>query len=696
MRNTPVENTRNIGFMAHIDAGKTTTTERVLYYTGSTYKIGNVDDGNTNMDYMPQEQERGITITSAATTCYWKDNQINIIDTPGHVDFTAEVERALRVLDGAVVVLCGVGGVEPQTEKVWYQAEKYKIPRILYINKMDRSGAEYNEVLDDIESKFSVTPLLLQLPIGFEETFKGVIDLISMKAYIYDSDVLGAEYRVTDIPESEFDEAEMHRDNLIEILSDYDMELMELYLEKKEISSDKLKSVIREATINLDLYPVLMGSSFKNKAVQALIDAIIDYLPSPLNKGDVVGFNPKNGDVIKRSVSDKEPFSGLVFKIITDQHLGKLIFFRVYTGSVKVGSTVINSSTGRKVRLSKIYRMSANKRQEVSELFSGEIGATGNIIEISTGDTLCDQVNQIELQKISFPEPVISATIEPKLTTDHDKLQLVLEKISNEDPTFKSYVDKNTGQKIVSGMGELHLEVIKDRISRDFKLDTKMGKPRVYYKETVQIDGIGEEKYLAQEGGKGIYGHVVLRVKPLDNDKKFIFNVDIDSSKIPSEYYDAIRDGVQESLSAGTLAGYPITDIEVTLVDGSYNEEDSSDIAYKIAASKAFRDAFKNGKPLLLEPVMKIEILVQDEYLGDIIADLNAREGKINNMENKSNIHIVDGIVPLANMFGFATNLRTMTQGRANYSMEFYDYVKMSESKTENVLVNQLGIYVNN
>ncbi len=696
MRKISVEKIRNIGIMAHIDAGKTTTTERILFYTGENYKMGEVHHGTATMDYMELEQERGITITSAAITCYWKENQINIIDTPGHVDFTAEVERSLRILDGAVVVLCGVGGVEPQTEKVWYQAEKYNIPRIIYINKMDRNGAEYEEVLDEIEEKFAVKPLLLQLPIGFEDSFRGVVDLITMKAHLYEGDMLGAKFHITDIPEDMVVEAEMHRDNLIEILSDFDMEIMELFLEKKDISEEKIKKAIRKATINLDLYPVIMGSSFKNKAVQSLLDSVIEYLPSPLDKDETVGFNPKNEEEITRKIKDAEDFSALVFKILSDKHLGKLAFFRVYSGSIKSGSTIINSSTGKKVRLSKIYKIFAKKREEVSEIFTGEIGATGGIVDIFTGDTLCSVSNQIEFEKISFPDPVISSTIEPKLTTDHDKLQIVLEKISDEDPTFKSYIDKNTGQKIVSGMGELHLDIIKERISRDFNLDTKMGKPRVYYKETVQINGIGEEKYIAQESGKGLYGHVVLRIGPLEGKEKFKFDVEIDSKKIPSEFYDPIYEGVRESLATGTLAGYPITDIKVTLIDGSYNDEDSSEIAFKIAASKAFRDAYKNAKPILLEPVMKIEILVQDQYLGDIIADLNARDGKINNMENRNNLHVVDGIVPLSNMFGFATSLRTMTQGRANYSMEFFDYIKMSEEKTEKVLVNQLGIYANN
>ena len=641
MRKTPIEKIRNIGLMAHIDAGKTTTTERVLFYTGVTHKIGDVDNGNTVMDYMSQEQERGITITSAATTCYWKDNQINIIDTPGHVDFTAEVERSLRVLDGAVVILCGVGGVEPQTEKVWYQAEKYDIPRIIYINKMDRNGAEYNEVINEIEEKFSITPLLLQLPIGFEDTYNGIINLISMKAYIYNCDLLGTKYLITDIPEDQIDEAELHRENLIEILADYDMEIMELFLEKRKISEKKLKEVIRKATLSLDLFPVLMGSSFKNKAVQSLIDAIVDFLPSPLDKKNVIGFNSKNGEEIKRLIDDKEPFSALVFKILSDQHLGKLVFFRVYSGSIKSGSTIINSSNRKKVRLSKIYKIFSNKREEIDEIFTGEIGATGGITEIVTGDTLCDITNQIKLEKITFPEPVISATIEPKLTTDHNKLQVVLEKIENEDPTFKSYIDKNTGQKIVSGMGELHLDVIKERINRDFKLETKMGKPRVYYKETVQVNGIGEEKYIAQESGKGLYGHVILRIDPMEGKEKFKFSVDIDPNKIPYEFYDPIYEGVKESLSTGTLAGYPVTDIKVTLIDGSYDDEDSSEIAFKIAASKAFRDAFKKGKPILLEPVMKIQILVQEEYLGEIISDLNTREGKISKMENRNKLHVV-------------------------------------------------------
>jgi len=684
---------RNIGLMAHIDAGKTTTTERILYYTGVTYKMGEVHDGTAVMDWMDQEQERGITITSAATSCYWKDSRINIIDTPGHVDFTAEVERSLRILEGAIIVMCGVGGVEPQTEKVWYQAEKYEIPRIIYINKMDRVGAEYQEVVNQIEDKFGIQTLLLQLPLGIEENFSGIIDLISMKAWKYNGELLGTDYQIKEIPDKYREEAEIHREHLIEKLAESDIDLMESFLEKKKISENLIKKVIRRMTLDLNGVPVLMGSSFKNKAVQNLLDAIVDYLPSPLDKNDISGYAPKSGKKIERKLSDDEPFSALIFKIISDPYMGQLIYFRVYSGSVKSGNTVFNSNKKQKVRIPRLLKMHSNKREEVSEIFSGDIAATVGLNDVSTGDTLCDERNQIILESIDFPNPVIKATIEPKLTSDHNKLENILSKLSVEDPTFRVYVDQNTGQTIISGMGELHLEVIRERMKREFGLKTKMGKPRVAYLETIRKKALGEEKYIKQTGGKTQYGHVVLEVLPFNGNGKFKFKNRAKSGSIPKEFLEAIEVGVRESMDIGIIAGFPMTNVEVSLLDGSFHDEESSELSFKIAASLAFQKAIKKGEPILLEPMMKIEILVQDEYLGEVINDLNSREGKVTKMDTRNNLHIVDGLVPLSNMFGYATSIRTLSQGRANYTMEFFDYVEMSEEKMKDVLKNQLGIY---
>jgi len=696
MERVPVDKIRNIGFMAHIDAGKTTTTERILYYSGVTYKMGEVHDGTAVMDYMDQEQERGITITSASTTCYWKENKINVIDTPGHVDFTAEVERSLRVLDGAIIILSGVEGVEPQTEKVWYQASKYEIPRIVYINKMDRVGADYNMVVDQIESKLDAKTLLIQLPLGIENDFEGVIDLITMKSCRYSDDQLGSNYKIEDIPGKYLDEVEIYRDNLIEKLADYNLEIMELFLEKKDIPENLIKKTIRNITLDLEGVPVLMGSSFKNKAVQNLLDAIISYLPSPIDKGDVVGYLPRNGKKVHRKLSNDEPFSALVFKISIDFHVGQLIFFRVYSGTIKRGSYVYNSNKKKRFRILKLLKMHANKREEVEEVYSGDIAATVGLSGISTGDTLCDERQQIVLDTIIFPEPVVSATIEPKLTSDHDKLDSVLSKLSCEDPTLKVKFNQNTGQNIISGMGELHLEVVQERIKRDFKMRTKMGKPRVAYHETIRQKAIGEGKYIKQSGGKAQYGHVVVEISPFKGDKKFKFSTKIKSNVIPKEFFKAIEIGVVESMDMGFLAGFPIMNVEATLIDGSWQEEDSTDLAFKIAASMAFKNAFRKAKPILLEPIMKIEILVQEEYLGEVIGDFNSREGKITKMDNRSILHVIDGLVPLSNMFGYATALRTLSQGRANYSMEFNNYEEMSESKMNDILKNQLGIYTFN
>ena len=687
---------RNIGFMAHIDAGKTTTTERILYYTGVTYKMGEVHEGTAVMDWMDQEQERGITITAAATTCYWKDYRINIIDTPGHVDFTAEVERSLRVLDGAILVLCGVGGVEPQTEKVWYQAEKYKIPRILYINKMDRIGADYNDVVNQIEEKLNARPLLLHLPLGVEEHFQGVIDLIAMKAYRFGEDSPDFGYEIIDIPGEYLEEAEMHREHLLEKISELDLEVMELVLDKKEVSQDVIKAAIRRICLERSGFPVLMGSAFKKRGVQNLLDAILDYLPSPADMGGVVGRHPKTGETVKRKLSDNEPFSAVIFKLMSDSYMGQLIYFRVYSGVARVGGTVYNSTKGEKVRLQRLLKIHANKREEVKEVRAGDIAATVGLSFTSTGDTLCDINHSIILDTIQFPEPVVKATIEPRLTSDHDRLDEILAKLTAEDPTFKVNLDPNTGQTIISGMGELHLEVLRERVRREFSLETKVGKPRVAYHETVRKSATGEDKYLKQTGGKGQYGHVVLEVAPFHGTSKFKFITNVKSGVVPKEFFEAIESGVREALDIGVLAGFPVINVQVTLIGGSYQDDDSTELAYKIAAAQAFKKAFKKADPVLLEPLMKIEILVQDEYLGEVIGDFNAREGKVTRMDVKNNLHIIDGVVPLSTMFGYATAIRTLSQGRANYSMEFQDYVEMPEKKMQEVLNNQLGIYTFN
>jgi len=687
---------RNIGFMAHIDAGKTTTTERILYYTGVTYKMGEVDEGTAVMDWMDQEQERGITITAAATTCYWNDYRINVIDTPGHVDFTAEVERSLRILDGAILVLCGVAGVQPQTEKVWYQASKYHIPRILYINKMDRVGADYNDVINQLEEKLKAKTLLLHLPLGIEENFQGVIDLISMKAYRFGDDLEDYGFEIIDIPEEYREEAEIHRENLVERISELDLQIMEMVLEKKEIPGKEIKAAIRRICIERTGYPVVMGSSFKKKAVQNLLDAIVDYLPSPADMEDITGIEPKTGKEIHRKLSDDEPFSALVFKIMTDTYAGQLIFFRVYSGGVKSGSTVYNSTKGQRQRLLRLLKMHSNKREEVKEVHAGDICTTVGINNVNTGDTFCDEHYPIMLEEIKFPEPVVSVTIEPKLTSDHTKLDEILTRLTSEDPTFTVNVDQNTGQTIVSGMGELHLEVLRERIRREFNLNTKMGKPRVAYHETVRTSALGEEVYVKQAAGKGQYGHVVLELAPLHGSEKFKFNVKINPGLIPEEFYSAVEIGVRESMEVGVLAGFPVINVDVALVDASYKEEESTELAFKIASATAFKKAFRNAKPILLEPVMKIEIVVQDEYLGEVIGDFNAREGRITRMDVKNNLHVIDGLVPLSNMFGYATVMRTLSQGRGNYSMEFEDYVEMPEKKMQDVLTNQLGIYTFN
>lgn len=696
MRTVAVDRIRNIGLMAHIDAGKTTTTERILYYSGVTYKMGEVDAGTAVMDWMDQEQERGITITAAATTCFWNDCRINIIDTPGHVDFTAEVERSLRVLDGAIIVLCGVGGVEPQTEKVWFQSVKYRIPKIAYVNKMDRVGSDFFDVVAQIENKFKIVTLPLQLPLGTEDSFSGVIDLITMKAYNYNGELLGTRVDNVEIPQPYVDDANLHREHLIERLAEFDNDIMELFLDKKDIPAECLKKAVRTATLGLKAVPVLLGSSFKNKGIQNLLDAVIDYLPSPADKADVLGSDPKTGKALTRKLSDQEPMSALVFKIMSDPYVGQLIYFRVYSGLIKVGSTVFNSRKNQRLRVAKLLKMHANKREEVAAVHSGDIAATVGLKEISTGDTLCDERHPIQLDTIRFPEPVVTATIEPRLTSEHQKLDEVLRKLTIEDPTLKSYVDSHTGQSIISGMGELHLEIIQERIKREYKIQTKLGKPRVAYYETIRKPARGEEKYVKQSGGKGQYGHVVLELKPYSRDGKFKFTSKLKANVIPKEFHQAIEQGVLEAMDIGIIAGFPITHVAVDLLDGSYHEEDSTELAYKIAASMAFKNAFRKGSPIMLEPVMKIEIVVQDDYLGEVMADFNSRQGKVTNMDLKNGLHVIDGQVPLSLMFGYATALRTLTQGRANYSLEFFKYSEMSEDKMNEVLKTQLGIYTCN
>ena len=696
MRTVAVDRIRNIGLMAHIDAGKTTTTERILYYSGVTYKMGEVDAGTAVMDWMDQEQERGITITAAATTCFWNDCRINIIDTPGHVDFTAEVERSLRVLDGAIIVLCGVGGVEPQTEKVWFQSVKYRIPKIAYVNKMDRVGSDFFDVVAQIENKFKIVTLPLQLPLGTEDSFSGVIDLITMKAYNYNGELLGTRVDKVEIPQPYVDDAHLHREHLIERLAEFDNDIMELFLDKKDIPEEFLKKAVRTATLGLKAVPVLLGSSFKNKGIQNLLDAVIDYLPSPADKPDVLGSDPKTGKALTRKLSDQEPMSALVFKIMSDPYVGQLIYFRVYSGLIKVGSTVFNSRKNQRLRVAKLLKMHSNKREEVAAVHSGDIAATVGLKEISTGDTLCDERHPIQLDTIRFPEPVVTATIEPRLTSEHQKLDEVLRKLTIEDPTLKSYVDSHTGQSIISGMGELHLEIIQERIKREYKIQTKLGKPRVAYYETIRKPARGEEKYVKQSGGKGQYGHVILELKPYSRDGKFKFTSKLKANVIPKEFHQAIEQGVLEAMDIGIIAGFPITHVAVDLLDGSYHEEDSTELAYKIAASMAFKNAFRKGSPIMLEPVMKIEIVVQDDYLGEVMADFNSRQGKVTNMDLKNGLHVIDGQVPLSLMFGYATALRTLTQGRANYSLEFFKYSEMSEDKMNEVLKTQLGIYTCN
>ncbi len=690
-RQAPLERTRNIGIMAHIDAGKTTTTERVLFYTGINYKIGEVDSGTATMDWMVQEQERGITITSAATTCFWRDHRVNIIDTPGHVDFTIEVERSLRVLDGAVAVFCAVGGVQPQSETVWRQADKYRVPRIAFVNKMDRVGADFDRVVRQLEERLKVRPVLLQLPLGKEDSFRGVIELVRMKAFVWDDESLGAKYHEEEIPADMVAVAEHAREKLVEAAADSDERLLEKYLEGQEITEDEIRGAIRKGTLAMKIVPVICGSAFKNKGVQPLLDSVVDYLPSPTDVPPVEGINPDNGRVEKRPADDKAPFSALAFKIMSDPYVGTLSFFRVYSGCLKTGSYVLNATKGRKERIGRLLKMHANKREEIEEVWAGDIAAAVGLKDTTTGDTLSDDDHPVLLESIEFPEPVIAVAIEPKTKSDQERLGVSLQKLATEDPSFRVKVDQETGQTLISGMGELHLEIIVDRLLREFKVDANVGKPQVAYKETIRREVERQGKFVRQTGGRGQYGDVKLRVSPLPPGSGFQFEDAVKGGVIPREYIPAVEKGVREALDNGVLAGYPIVDIKVTLFDGSYHEVDSSEIAFKIAGSMAFKEACAHAQPVLLEPVMEVEVVTPDEFMGDVIGNLSARRGRVHGMESRSGAQVIPANVPLKEMFGYATDLRSMTQGRATYTMQFSHYEPAPQTISEEITAKAVG-----
>lgn len=689
-RQVSLKNTRNIGIMAHIDAGKTTTTERILFYTGKVHKLGEVHDGAATMDWMVQEQERGITITSAATTCSWKDHRINIIDTPGHVDFTVEVERSLRVLDGAVAVFCSVGGVEPQSETVWRQADKYGVPRIAFINKMDRVGADFYRGINMIKERLGANPVPLQLPIGSEENFNGVIDLIRERAIIYVDD-LGTRSDETEIPEDMKELVAEYREKLLEAVAEYDEELMMKYLDGEEITADEIKKVVRDATLDVKIIPVLCGSAFKNKGVQLLLDSVVDYLPAPIDVPAIKGIVPETDEESERHADDTEPFSALAFKVATDPYVGKLTFFRVYSGSLKSGSYIYNSTTGKKERIGRILLMHANHREEVAEVFTGDIAGAVGLKNTTTGDTLCDESHQIMLESMQFPEPVIDVAIEPKTKADQEKMSLALQKLAEEDPTFRVYTNEETGQTIISGMGELHLEIIIDRLLREFKVDANVGKPQVAYKETIRTGVDAEGKFIRQSGGRGQYGHVKVKIEPLEVGTGFEFINKVVGGTVPKDYIPAVEAGLREALEAGVLAGYPVVDIKATLYDGSYHEVDSSEMAFKIAASMAFKNGAKKGNPVILEPMMKVEVTVPEEYMGDVMGDVSARRGRVEGMEPRATAQVIRGYVPLSEMFGYATDLRSKTQGRGTYVMQFDHYDEVPKSIAEKIIEKRVG-----
>lgn len=683
-REIPLEKYRNIGIMAHIDAGKTTTTERILFYAGKIHKIGETHEGAAQMDWMEQEQERGITITSAATTAHWKGYRLNIIDTPGHVDFTVEVERSLRVLDGAVALFDAKSGVEPQSETVWRQADKYHVPRIAHINKMDVTGADFFRSVQTIDKKLHGNPIPIQIPIGAEDTFIGMIDLVEMKAEIY-KDELGKEIEITDVPEEYLDLANEYREKLIEKASEFDEDLMMAYLEGEEIDKELLKKAIRKGTLAVEITPVSCGSSYKNKGVQLLLDAIIDYLPSPIDVPAIIGTD-MDGNEVDRHSSDDEPFSALAFKIVTDPYVGKLAYFRVYSGVLQAGSYVMNSTKGKRERIGRILQMHANKRQEIEEVHAGEIAAAVGLKDTTTGDTLCDEKSLVILENMEFPEPVISVAIEPKTKASQDKMALALAKLSEEDPTFKTYTDEETGQTIIAGMGELHLDIIVDRLLREFKVEANIGNPQVSYREGIKKAAEGEAKYARQSGGRGQYGHAKIRIEPNKPGEGFVFENAVVGGAIPKEFIGPTQQGIEEALKSGIVGGYEVLDVKVTLYDGSYHEVDSSEMAFKIAGSMAVRDALAKADPVLLEPMMKVEVTTPEEYMGDVIGDINSRRGRMEGMELVAGAQIVTAYVPLAEMFGYATSLRSNTQGRANYSMQFDHYEEVPASIAEEVV----------
>ena len=696
-RKVTLDNTRNIGIMAHIDAGKTTTTERILYYTGVNYKLGETHEGTATMDWMEQEQERGITITSAATTCYWKGSKdqfpqtrINIIDTPGHVDFTVEVERSLRVLDGSVTVMCAKGGVEPQSETVWRQADHYHVPRMIYVNKMDITGADFYHVLDMVHDRLKANAVPIQLPIGKEDTFKGIIDLVEMDADIY-YDQLGKDMRVEPIPEDMVDLANEYREKLLDAVSMFDDEIMEMYLEGKEIPTEKIRTAIRKATCAVEMVPVVCGSSYRNKGVQKLLDAIVDYMPAPTDVPAIKGVNPKTDAEEERKSSDDEPFAALAFKIMTDPYVGRLSFFRVYSGTLNTGSSVLNATKGKRERVGRLLQMHANHREDLETVYSGDIAAMVGLKNTTTGDTLCDEKHPIILESMEFPEPVIRVAIEPKTKAGQEKMGVALAKLAEEDPTFRTYTDEETGQTIIAGMGELHLEIIVDRLLREFKVEANVGAPQVAYKETIRKAVDQETKYARQSGGKGQYGHVKIHVEPNESGKGYEFLNKVVGGAIPKEYIPAIDAGIQGAMLAGTVAGYPVVDVKVTLYDGSYHEVDSSEMAFKIAGSMAFKEAMRKADPTLLEPIMKVCVIVPDEYMGDVIGDLNSRRGQIQGYEMRSGAQQIDAFVPLAEMFGYATDLRSRTQGRGQYTMEPSHYIELPKSLQEKLINKRTG-----
>ena len=689
-RKVSLEKTRNIGIMAHIDAGKTTTTERILYYTGVNYKLGETHEGTATMDWMEQEQERGITITSAATTCFWKNHRINIIDTPGHVDFTVEVERSLRVLDGSVTVMCAKGGVEPQSETVWRQADHYHVPRMIYVNKMDIMGADFYNVLRMIDERLKCNAVPIQLPIGKEAEFRGIIDLVKMNADVY-YDEMGKDMRVEEIPEDMRELAEEYREKLLDAVSMFDDEIMEMYLEGKEIPTAKIRAAIRKATVAVEMIPVVCGTSYRNKGVQKLLDAIVDYMPAPTDIPAIEGINPKTDEEDKREPSDDEPFSALAFKIMTDPYVGRLSFFRVYSGTLNTGSSVLNSTKNVRERMGRILQMHANHREDIETVYSGDIAAAVGLKNTTTGDTLCDEKHPIILESMEFPEPVIRVAIEPKTKAGQEKMGIALMKLAEEDPTFKTYTDEETGQTIIAGMGELHLEIIVDRLLREFKVEANVGAPQVAYKETITKAVDQDTKYARQSGGKGQYGHVKIHVEPNESGKGYEFVNATVGGSVPKEYIPAVDAGIQGAMLAGVLAGYPVVDVKVTLYDGSYHEVDSSEMAFKIAGSMAFKEACQKAGPTLLEPIMKVSVIVPDEYMGDVIGDLNSRRGQIQGFEARSGAQQIDAFVPLAEMFGYATDLRSRTQGRGQYTMEPSHYIEIPKSIQEKIIDQRTG-----